>query len=215
MSRTVVSVLAGIALIVFGVVFLLDSVGVLQVSGAVWPALFFGLGGLAFVGVFLNKRDNWWAVIPGLVLLGIAGVIAWGELAPAGMEEWGGGIFLGCISLAFWIVYLTNREFWWALIPAGVLLTLAVVAGLGSVDNGSLVGGIFFLGLALTFGLLSFVKTPEGRLKWALIPAAVLLVMGVVITASAAQLFGYIWPAALILVGIYLLVRFAVARPQD
>ena len=45
MSRTVVSVLAGIALIVFGVVFLLDSVGVLQVSGAVWPALFFGLGG--------------------------------------------------------------------------------------------------------------------------------------------------------------------------
>ena len=92
---------------------------------------------------------------------------------------------------------------------------VAVVAGLGSVDNGSLVGGIFFLGLALTFGLLSFVKTPEGRLKWALIPAAVLLVMGVVITASAAQLFGYIWPAALIMAGIYLLVRFAIARPQD
>jgi hypothetical protein len=199
-------------LIVLGLVFLLESLDVVAVGDFIWPVLF-GLGGLAFLSVFVGDRTHWWAVIPGFTLLGLAGLIAWGVYGPSTAESWGATFFLGGISLSFWVIYLTNRENWWAIIPGGVLLTIALVAGLSSaVESGVVIGGVFFLGLALTFGALSLVKTPEGRLRWALIPAAVLFVMGLVITFAATDMFNYVWPAALILVGLYLLVRLLLGR---
>jgi hypothetical protein len=63
------------------------------------------------------------------------------------------------------------------------------------------------MGLGLTFGLLAILPTPQGRMKWALIPAGVLMVMGLLITASAADLLQFIGPVVLILVGLYLLFR--------
>ena len=38
-------------------------------------------------------------------------------------------MFLGTIGLSFWVIYLTRRDFWWAVIPGGALMTLALVAG--------------------------------------------------------------------------------------
>jgi len=90
-------------------------------------------------------------------------------------ETLGGVLFLAAIGLAFWVIYFTKRELWWAVIPGGAMFTLALVAGLESVFEGAEMGGVFFLGLGLTFVLLYFVPTPQGRMKWALIPAAVLL----------------------------------------
>jgi hypothetical protein len=73
-------------------------------------------------------------------------------------------------------------------------------------------GGVFFFGLGLTFALLAILPTPEGRLTWAIIPAIVLLVMGALITAAAAQLINYLWPVALVLGGLYLLYRVIRSR---
>jgi hypothetical protein len=105
------------------------------------------------------------------------------------------------------VIYLVNRDHWWAVIPGGVLLTLALIAGLSSVMQGIEMGGVFLLGLGLTFALLAFLPTPEGRLTWAIIPAIVLLVTGALITAAAAELINYVWPAALVVGGLYLLYR--------
>jgi hypothetical protein len=107
---------------------------------------------------------------------------------------------------------LNNREFWWAIIPAGTLFTVAVVAGVSSVLEGLDVSGILFLGLALTFALLYFVRTPQGRMKWALIPAVVLLVMGLGMMAFSESILKYLWPLALIGVGIYFLLRTLLRR---
>jgi hypothetical protein len=44
-------------------------------------------------------------------------------------------------------------------------------------------------------------------MKWALIPAAVLLIFGAVLAASEAAVLGFVGPAVLVLAGIYLVIR--------
>lgn len=197
----------GVLLIAAGVLFLLQSLGIIQVAAIFWPAVI-GVASLAFLFVFLKApKVNWWAAIPGFVLLSVAAIGALDQLAPGTGEAWSGPLFLGSIALAFWVIYFVNPEHWWAVIPGGVLLTLAVVAGLSSVFQGVEMGGIFFLGLGLTFALLALLPTPEGRLTWSIIPAVVLLAMGALITAAAVELINYVWPTLLILGGLYLLYR--------
>jgi hypothetical protein len=87
------------------------------------------------------------------------------------------------------------------------MLTLALVAGLSQAVSGMSGGGLFFLGLGATFGLVYLLPTPEGRMKWALIPAAVLLIFGAVLAASEAAVLGFVGPAVLVLAGIYLVIR--------
>lgn len=207
-------IIAGAALIVLGVLFLLDALGVARIGMIIVPLLF-GLGGLAFWIVFLANRTNWWALIPGCALLGLALLIGWGELAPDRWEGWGVTLFLGMISLSFWIIYALDRANWWAIIPGGVLATLALLIGLSSsFEEGPWLGGVFFLGLAATFGLLWLLSPREERLSWALIPAAILLVIGAVLTFVTTALFGYLWPVALILAGLFLILRLATSRPR-
>ena len=196
----------GVLLIALGVLFLLQTFGILGwLLTLVWVFLF-GAAGAAFLFVFLMDRAHWWAVIPGFTMLSLAALIALNWLFPKVGETLGGTLFLGGIGLGFWVVYFVKREHWWAVIPGGVMLTVALVAGLSSVVEGVATGGVLFLGIGLTFGLLSIVPTPQGRIKWALVPAAVLLVMGLLMTAAATPLIK-LWPAALILAGLYSLFR--------
>jgi len=207
MNRVGSRVLLGVLLIVAGVLFLLQSLGIVGFAVIIWPALI-GIASLAFLFVFLSApQANWWAAIPGFILLGVAGIVALDQLAPEVGEIWSGSLFLGSIALAFWMIYLSNPEHWWAVIPGGVLLTLAVVSGLSPVVEGIETGGILFFGLGLTFALLAFLPTPEGRLTWSIIPAIVFLIVGVFMTAAATQLINYVWPVLLILGGLYLLFR--------
>lgn len=207
MKRLRSRILWGILLVAGGILFLLDSLGIVAVASVLWP-LIFGVASLVFLAIFATgPQDNWWAAIPGFVLLGLTGTVALDQLAPEVGDTWGGSVFLGGLAVAFWAVYLVNRQNWWAVIPGGVLLTLAVVAGLSEFMEGVEMGGVFFFGLGLTFALLGLLPTSEGRLTWALIPAVVLLVMGALITAAAAELINYVWPAVLVLGGLYLLYR--------
>lgn len=119
----------------------------------------------------------------------------------------GGSFVLGGIGLAFLFVYLANREFWWALIPAGVMMTLAVVVGLSSVFQGVETGGIFFLGLGLTFAIVALLPNPHGQMKWAFIPAAILGSIGLLLLLVWTAAINYLWAIGLILVGIFLLLR--------
>ena len=205
-ARTVNTV-GAILLIGVGILLLLQNFGILGgVVALIW-SLIFGVGGLIFLYMFLTNRTQWWAIIPGFTLLGLAALIALDQFLPRIGDALGGTIFLGGIGLAFWVIYFLNREHWWAVIPGGVMFTVALVAGLDAVFEGLETGGVLLLGLGLTFGLLSLLPTPQGRMRWALIPAAVLLVMGLLITAATTGILEYLWPAALIVVGLYLLFR--------
>lgn len=201
----------GVLLIAGGILFLLQNLGLMEVGNLFWTLLF-AFAGVSFLSVFFSDRAQWWALIPGFVLLALAAVIGISVIAPGLSENLGGGLFLGGIGLAFFAVYLANRGNWWAVIPGGVLLTLATVATIGEATFDT--GGIFFLGLGLTFALVAILPTPEGSMKWAFIPAGILLVMGLLIMAAAGEYINLVWPAALILLGLFLIYRTLVWRRE-
>ncbi|MEN9938417.1 MAG: hypothetical protein RLZZ387_4996 [Chloroflexota bacterium] len=207
MNRTNTNAVVGGALVALGALALLQNFGLLgALAGLLWAAMGTA-GGLAFLGVYLRRPDAWWAAIPGAGLLGLAAVTAIGTLMPWAAGGWLGGLFLGSIGLGFCLVYAGRHEHWWAVIPAGVMLTLAAVAGLSDVLSGDTVGAVFFLGLALTFGALSRLPGQEERLRWALIPAGVMLTMSLVVLLATSHLVSWIVPAALILGGLAILYR--------
>lgn len=194
-------------LIGLGLLFLLQNLGVLGgVAGLIWM-LAFAVGGLVFLVAFARNRANWWAAIPAGALLGIAGLIGANEFLPGGSGTWGGALFLGALSLSFWVVYLTDYARWWAVIPAGVLLTLAAVAGLTDNIAGVELGWVFFLGLALTFGLLAVIPAPGAHLRWALVPAGAMLAIAVIVLSTSAPMLNLLWPIALILAGLFMALR--------
>ncbi len=195
----------GILLILAGVLFLLENLGIIQLAGLFW-ALLLTLAGLFFLFVYINDRTNWWGLIPGFTLLGVASLLYLDYFSPQLADALGGALVLGGVGIAFLAVYLADRRNWWAIIPMGVMLTLAAVTALDQLGVVAS-GGIFFLGLGLTFILVALLPSPAGRMTWAWIPAVALLVMGFLLTASASNLIVYIFPLALIVGGGYLFYR--------
>lgn len=201
--RRASGLLWGLLLIAGGFLLLLQNLGYLNnVSPYLWTALLAGAGAAFIIGYVLD-RSRWWAIIPGIVLLGLSVVTFISTMDSPLMEQLSGAFFLGSVALAFWVVYIVRRDYWWAIIPAGVLTTLAVVAGLEDRTSGLASGGIFFIGLALTF-LVVLLAT---RMQWAIFPALALGIMGVALWIGFGRVIDYIWPLALIAGGIYLLFR--------
>lgn len=197
----------GILLVGAGLVLLLQNLNLFSfLWGSVWTA-FFALGGLAFLAVFLSQRQHWWAIIPGLTLLGLSALIGLEATFPKLGSLIGGSLFLGAIGSSFWVIYLRDRDHWWALIPGGVLYTLAAVAVLGQIWPGVETGSVFFLGLAATFGLVYLLPGSKGRMNWALIPAAVLLALGLLTLLATWSFTRFFWAAALIVLGGFLIFR--------
>jgi hypothetical protein len=82
------------------------------------------------------------------------------------------------------------------------------MAGINLVSgDATLEGGLFFIGLALTFGLVYILPKPAGKLKWALYPAGILLLLGLVVTLGVSDLLGYVAPIALLMAGGYVVYR--------
>lgn len=207
MSATIRRVCFGALLIAAGALFLLENLGYLKITGSVWGWLF-AAGGLAFLAVLVTGgRSNWWAAIPGFTLLGIGALIILSEAGPvvgAAANRFGGALVLGGIALGFWVIYLLIPSNWWAIIPAGVLTTLAVITTLPN-QSGMAGGGVFFIGLALTFALLMVLPGARG-MRWPWIPALVLFVIGLFIILSIEQALNYVLPALLLAGGAALLI---------
>ncbi|MFP3895339.1 MAG: hypothetical protein ACLFV5_00670 [Anaerolineales bacterium] len=216
MRRDWPALIFGLLLVLLGALLLLQNLGILPFWTIIWIVLF-AAGGVALLYIFFSDPEKWWALIPGFILLGISALILLGEFFPAAEDTIGGPFFLLAISASFWIIYLIHREHWWAIIPGGVLLSVAVVAALENVALGFDPGGIVLLGIGLTFLLLAMVPIEGMRMRWPLIPGGILLLIGIVVMAGEVAVLQYVWPAALILGGLYLVVRNfgAPSQPQD
>jgi hypothetical protein len=194
-------------LILLGVGTLLSNLNILpwDITTMQWFwLLVFGGAGVAFVVVYLTNRENWWAVIPGFTLIGLAVLIS--DILPDNGDI-GGAIFLGMIGLSFWVIYAQKRDFWWAIIPGGVLVSLALMILFSGVLSGTAAPAILFLGMGITFGLVYLLPNGEERMRWALWPAFILGIMGLMFTLGASGLAGYLFPVALILFGAWLVYR--------
>jgi hypothetical protein len=206
MSKMNWRILAGGGLILMGVIALLDVVFQIELSGLLWSFLFL-LGGAAFLAVLVNDRKQWWAAIPGFTLLGIGALIGFGRIAPTISEQIGGAFVLGGIGISFIVVYLLNRHFWWALIPAGVMASLVVMLMLEPILADS-AAWVFLLGLGATFGVVYLLPGPGGeRMSWALWPAGVMVILSLIVMGVSVQWAAYLIPALMIVAGIVLFVR--------
>jgi len=89
-----------------------------------------------------------------------------------------------------------------------VLGTLAIVTIMPARVGPFGTGGVFFVGLALTFLLVALAT----GFRWAFYPAAILGVLGVLATASTFDFANYVWALALIVLGGWLVLRFFTNR---
>jgi hypothetical protein len=224
MSKPRDSVIWGAILAVIGLGFLVWNLGILGALQATvaWGLMaFFALLGLAFVFAYLNKRSDWWRLIPAFTLLAVAAVIF---LSTRGVASaWVAAALLSGIALAFLVIYASDREErWWALIPFGSVTVMVAVILLGAdpATSTALLGAVLFGGMALVFLLIYVLARDRQRFGWALVPTAALGVMSLVALAGYAREAvpalaeaAPLWPALLVLFGL-VLIGYAAVRAR-
>jgi hypothetical protein len=185
-------------LIFLGLLFLATNFGWFGwLTSWLWSLLFLGAG-VAFLYLYYQKRERWWALIPGFALLAIGTAALSGNAA--------GGLFLALIGAGFAAVYFSDKHRWWAIIPAGGLFTLALIAWLGTARPGWDTGWLFFMGIAATFGVLFLLPEGQGKQRWAVYPALGCLAL-VLLTFLSSNTGGIVIALALIAVGAFLFWR--------
>lgn len=195
MKRFDPRIVIGLLLIAGGGLALAQTMGYLEnASNYFWGGAFL-IAGLAFLSL-LFSGNNWWAAIPGFTLAGLGTLI----LLPESLEDLGGAVFLGSIALAFWYVYLTDRNGrWWAIIPGGVLTALSLLIFTSAYfDEYS--GAIVLGGIGLTFFVVYLTNMAERW--WGLIPGGVLTTLAVM--TVAAERFGEFQTAGFFFMGLSL-----------
>lgn len=188
----------GLILITLGILGLLGSLGWLGgFGGLVGTALF---GAAAYFAYQQGQRTGalgWRVAVFPLAGLAIAGITP---------DPIGGAAFLSGLGIAFVLVYREDPRRWWAIIPAGALLAMALTA---VVEDGARGGGgaAFLLGLAATFFVLT--RLPGNPQRWAIYPAAALALLAVLALTTGGS---WVVPVVLIAIGAWMLLKPETAR---
>lgn len=206
------------ALIPGGVMLFLTLVTLLVDStGGEWVgALFLFMIAGSFLTVYLNNRTRIWALLVAYItgVLGIAPLMSTGGRDAA----YFGPIFLFAIALPFFLLYFRSLENWWAIIPAGSITVISIIAALaiaGFIHDGNpgrsiderYVNALLMGGLAVPFAVV-WLRHAKPWAKMVTIALAAVAVASMFF-ANSSQLF---WPVAIILVGIYLF--YTALRPR-
>ncbi len=160
--------------------------------------------GLGIFSIYLTNRSEWWPLIPAYVMWAIAALVALIELNIL-RGEFVAFFVLTAVALPFLFVYRRDSLHWWALIPAYVLLAVGGMVLL--IERGILID--FLIPAYIMFAIAIPFFVVYGRNSqhwWALIPGGIMTVMGLSFLL-AEEMVGYVVPAMLILVGIWILVR--------
>ena len=166
----------GVVLITFGLVALMDVfTGVSE-----WVKVgILAAGGLVLLALYLADRSDWGLLIPTFILLSTA-LIASVALLDLLEGDIMGALVLFLIGVPFLAVYLRDREQWWAIIPAYVMLAIALMLLLTELDimDDELVASFILTSIAIPF-LVIYSRDREKW--WALIPAYATLVIALMV----------------------------------
>jgi hypothetical protein len=195
-------------LILFGVVGLVEAYADLTAWG--WIAILTAAG-LGIFGVYLTDRSDWGLLIPAYVMWVVAGLVA---LITLGLlrDPFIPTYVLAAIMLPFLVAYLRDREQWWALVPAYVLLAVGVMVGLigRGVLSELLIPAYVMFAIAVPFFV---VYVRDSTHWWALIPGGIMTIIGLSFLV-AEGLFQYVAAVALLFAGSWIVVRqFARREP--
>ena len=195
----------GVLLILAGLLMIGQQLGWI---GGQWDeailTLAFGAAGIFFLSLYLADRSRWWAAITTLVLLAIGASQLIEIFFPQIDGSFVGGGVLFLIGTSFILVYLLDRNMWWAIIPGSANLSLAAIVVADELIRTPEfeTGGILILGLGLTFLTLYFLPGERENMQWALYPALPLLVFGLFVSLDQGELWKIVWPSLIILLGL-------------
>lgn len=197
----------GLFLLLAGVFLLLKNLDVFGVWGELAWAVIYALAGLSFLILFFIDTQRWWRAIPAFTLLGIgAGLfLTWRNVE---LGEWAPSLVLAGLALSFWAILIVRKEHWWALVPAGVLTTVAILLGLWTRLDGTGRMAVLLVGIGLMFLLLYVMRYDEHDARWAAVPAGALLLLGVVVLIDALPLPVWLqdwWPIIMVIAGALLI----------
>lgn len=187
---------AGALLVLAGAVALLRGSGGTGTAGELAWLLGLGLGAVVAWRLVLRRLPF------GLRVAALAG---FGIVGAATTDVLSGPAFLGSVALAFWLTYATPagraRRTGWALVPAGAITTLALVAAVDGLRPHWDEGIFFLLGMTATFTAVYLLPREAGGGRWALAPALVFAAITVLANDPTGAFARWAFPLALIGVG--------------
>ncbi len=211
------TILWGGALLLIGAFLLLVNQHVLDPYAPTWQyvvAALCGLGGIAFLILFVRDVVRWWPIIPAFTLLTVGVIVFLTTQVNAPVGEMLGSILFFGIALAFAVIFLLDRNRWWAIIPMGVLLLVSATTALSTFQVSSdVLSATLFIGMGFVFLLVYLLGPLKREVWWALAPATTLVAFGLftfVFTKATSDLQLALvswWPVLLVLLGVFLLVR--------
>jgi len=120
-----------------------------------------------------------------------------------------GPAFLGFAAVGFWLVYRSpsgaQPRTGWAMIPAGVLTTLATVAAVDALRPRWDTGAVFLLGMTATFTAIYLLPRELGGGRWALWPALAWALLTVLANDPSGAFARWWLPLTMIGVGVAVL----------
>jgi hypothetical protein len=135
--------------------------------------LFIAIGFPFAVAFFLDRKENWWALISMGVFAFLTLFVLVVDNAPG---VWVGTALFWVLAVIFFLIFLSRRAMWAALV-AYIMFVLGLTPLLGTSSRPELAGVVLFFAIGLPF---LFVYLRNSERWWALIPAGILLTMGVV-----------------------------------
>jgi hypothetical protein len=126
------AVIPGFTLLGIGGLILLDW-ALPTIGDTLGTSLLLCLMGASFFVIYANRREQWWPIIPGGVLITVAISTLLEDLVKPGFDT--GSLILIGLGATFFLVYLlspSGKKMTWALYPAGILAAIGVAIGIAS-----------------------------------------------------------------------------------
>jgi hypothetical protein len=165
-----------------GLLIVLGVLGLIQVyvdlTAWVWVAVL-AAAGLGVFLIYLTDRSDLGLLIPAYGLWAVAGLVALIELKVL-KDDWVALYALAAIALPFLVGFLRDRNQWGLLIPAYVLLAIAILLALTELGvlRDESVATYILSASALPF-VVVFLR--DRTLWWLLVPAYTLVAIGVMV----------------------------------
>lgn len=172
-------VAGALALIVLGVLLVVNNSIAGSVMDVAWPAAFL-LGAVGFGWAYAGDRELWTAIVS--YVSGALGLIL--ALALFNVDNlWMPELALILIGVPFLYVWFRDRAQWWALIPAYVMFVLVlmfVVLG----ENSDLIPSYVLAAIGLPF---LYVWARDRAQWWYLVPALIMIGMALIFLFAGAD----------------------------
>ena len=173
------STILSVMLILFGFLLLLDTFNILNDATELFLAAIFGFGAFVSLSFYLQHRQNWWALIPGGILLGLSGFFLIDAFPSLNRQVDEVSFMMFAFALAFWVIFATERRQRWAIIPAGLFTFVALII---TFENPEFFLALLF-GLASFFGFQFYAKNHKHW--WILLPSSALLGVSAILASES------------------------------